>query len=254
MKIVQIVLILNLLLNFTGCSTATKQEETKGKTEAETLYKNSLQLIKDKRFILATEKLNSLKSQYPYSYYATHAELLLGDILFKQESFPEAGITYVLFKDFHPQYKDMNYVIWMIGESYFKQIPDSYDRDLSAAREAIKYYNELIRRFPAYEKVTQARERIKKSHWMLLQREKYIADFYFKTSVYKAARYRYLDILNNFEDDQLRVHAMLRVVKSSFNLEEYKKCLNYGDLYSEKLIGKQKEKLLNIINDCRGKI
>ena len=61
MKIVPTVLILTLLLNFTGCSTATKQEETKGKTEAENLYKNSLQLIKDKRFILATEKLNSLK-------------------------------------------------------------------------------------------------------------------------------------------------------------------------------------------------
>ncbi|MFT6604810.1 MAG: outer membrane protein assembly factor BamD, partial [Bacteriovoracaceae bacterium] len=109
-----------------------------GKTEAEVLYKEAQMLVDDGRYLMATEKLNSLRSQFPYSYFATHAELLQADILFDQENFVEAAAAYILFKDFHPRHKKISYVVWRIAESFNNQRPASYDRDLSPLYEAIK--------------------------------------------------------------------------------------------------------------------
>ncbi|MEX1099820.1 MAG: outer membrane protein assembly factor BamD, partial [Bacteriovoracaceae bacterium] len=138
-------LIFFTLFILVGCAT----EKPEGKTAAEVLYKEAQNLMDDGRYLLATEKLNQLKNQYPYSFYATPAELLQADILFEQENYVEAAAAYLLFKDFHPKHDKMPYVIFKIAESYFEQIPDTFDRDLQPAFEAIKYFKELVFRFPS---------------------------------------------------------------------------------------------------------
>ena len=76
------IILLNIIaLIAISCAT----EVPDGKTEAEVLYKEAKILMDDERFILATEKLNQLKNRYPYSFFATPAELLMADILFKQK-------------------------------------------------------------------------------------------------------------------------------------------------------------------------
>jgi outer membrane protein assembly factor BamD len=118
-------------------SCATKRPT--GSTEAEVLFKEAKDLISKSRYIQATEKLNSIRSQYPYSFYATHAELLQADILFSQENYAEAASAYILFRDFHPKYTELGYVIFRISESFYRQLPSTYDRDLSAGiEESIK--------------------------------------------------------------------------------------------------------------------
>ena len=92
-------------------------------------------MMEDGRYLLATEKLNQLKNQYPYSFYATPSELMLADILYKQENYVEAAASYLLFKEFHPKHEKIAYVIYKIAESYYEQIPETYDRDLQPAFE-----------------------------------------------------------------------------------------------------------------------
>lgn len=189
-------LVLVLLVVLTSC--ATKRPE--GATEAEVLYKEAKDLFSKSRFIQTTEKLNQIRSQYPYSYYATYAELMQADVLFAQENYPEAASAYILFKDFHPKYNDIGYVLFRISESFYQQLPSTYDRDLSAGIEAIKYYNELLQNYPNTEYVKDAREKIKKIEDMLSKKEIYIADFYFRTKDYKAAKARYEEILKTIDD------------------------------------------------------
>jgi outer membrane protein assembly factor BamD len=198
-----------------------------GKSEAEVLLKEAKELISDSRFLMATEKLNTLRSEHPYSYYATEAELLQADILFKQENFVEAAGAYILFKDFHPKNKKLEYVYFKIAESYFFQIPSSYDRDLSSAVEALKYFRELKARFPNSKYTKGGEEKVKKCQEMMEAKERYIADFYFKTEVYDAARHRYLDILKNFKTTSLRQHSILRVVETSLLIAKYSECVKY---------------------------
>jgi outer membrane protein assembly factor BamD len=201
-------------------SCASKRPE--GTTEAEVLFKEAKDLISKSRYIQASEKLNSLRSQYPYSFYATHAELLQADILFAQENYVESAAAYILFRDFHPKHEEMGYVIHRISESFYRQLPETFDRDLSAGIEASKYYQELLQLYPNTPYVTDARERITKIEDMIQKKEIYIADFYFKTKDFQAAKARYEEILPTLKNDEERTRIEKRIEESSQQLASSK--------------------------------
>ena len=205
--------ILILVLSIFVMSCATKRPE--GSTEAEILFKEAKQLIEKSRYIQATEKLNALRSQFPYSFYATHAELLQADILFAQENYAEAASAYILFRDFHPKYEELGYVIYRISEAFYRQLPDTFDRDLSAGVEAIKYFNELLTTYPQTDYVKDAQKRIDQIEDMLEKKEIYIADFYFKTKDYFAAKTRYEDVLKTLKNETERPRLLARVEESA---------------------------------------
>ena len=190
-------------------SCATKRPE--GSTEAEILFKEAKDLISKSRFIQANEKLNAIRSQFPYSYYATHAELLQADILFSQENYAEAASAYILFRDFHPKHSELGYVIFRISESFYRQLPSTFDRDLTAGVEAIKYFKELIQSYPNTEYVKDAQSRINQIEAMIEQKEIYIADFYFRTKDFEAAKSRYEDILKSLKNNDERLKILSRI-------------------------------------------
>lgn len=171
---------------------------------------------------MATEKLNAIRSQFPYSFYATHAELLQADILFAQENYAESAAAYILFRDFHPKYEELSYVIFRISESFYRQLPDTFDRDLSAGIEAIKYYNELITAHSKTEYVKDARARISQIEEMLERKAIYIADFYFKTKDFFAAKARYEEILTTLKNEHERSRIMVRLEEAEKKLNETK--------------------------------
>lgn len=210
MKIIHFLFVCILLVTV-GCST----KRPEGSTEAEVLFKEAKSLIDKSRYIQANEKLNQLRSQYPYSFYATHAELLQADILFAQESYAEAASAYILFRDFHPKYSELGYVIFRISESFYRQLPSTFDRDLSAGLEAIKYYSELLQSYPNTEYSKEAQQRINQIEEMLEKKEIYIADFYFKTKDYPAAKARYEDVLKNLKDENEKARISAQIEESS---------------------------------------
>lgn len=197
---------------FITISCATKRPE--GATEAEVLFKEAKELVSKSRFIQATEKLNTLRSQYPYSFYATHAELLQADILFSQENYAESAAAYILFRDFHPKYSEMGYVVFRISESFYRQLPETFDRDLSAGIEAIKYFNELTQSYAGTEYAKDALTRVNRIEDMLEKKEIYIADFYFKTKDFVAAKSRYEDILKSLKNNDERTRIANRIEES----------------------------------------
>lgn len=229
-----------------SCST----QRPEGETEAEVLYQEAQDLFESRRYLLATERLNTLRSRYPYSFYAAPAELLQANILFKQSLFAEAAAAYTLFRDFHPRHSEITFVLFRIGESHFRQIPRTYDRDLSPARDAIYFFTELINRHPNSEYVSEAREKIEEASLMLQNRERYVADFYFRTKVYESARYRYQQILQQFDSLELRDEAMLRIVKSSVELEELERCRNDFEAFINSISEKNKRKLQRAARSC----
>lgn len=221
-----------------------------GETEAEVLFKEANELLNDKRYILATEKLNTLRSQFPYSYYATSAELMQADILFSQENYEEAAAAYILFKDFHPKNNKLDYVMYKIAESYYQQIPETFDRDLTPAIKAITHYNELRSLFPSSEYLKDANEKLLKSHQMLLDKEKYIADFYFKTEDFESAKHRYIQILNEINDKALREHSALRLLSIGLTNKDSNFCKEVYSKYNSDFKGDKKVSAQEVYFKC----
>jgi len=243
--------LLILLLTFLSSCASDKPE---GRTEAEILYKEAQELIEAERYILATEKLNQIKTQHPYSFYSTPAELLQADVLFLQENYIEAAAAYLLFRDFHPKHERIAYVVFRIAESYYKQIPGTIDRDLEPAVESIKYYDEVIQKYGDSSYKSKAQKRIVSAKKMLRQKDLYIADFYFKTKEYSAARYWYLDILENHQNNKTRNHAMLHTILASHELKEWQSCLDYVEKFYQ-LVDKQAQKeIRSAKHKCENKL
>lgn len=236
-----------LLFLVAGCAT----ERPSGKTEAEVLFKEAQSLMEDHRYLLATEKLNTLRQHYPYSFYATHAELMQADILYNQENFVEAAAAYILFKDFHPKHPKLSYVLLRIAESFYFQLPDTFDRDLSPGHEAIKYYQELIRLFKTSKHAEMARKKIIEINNLIKSKEKYIADFYFKTEVWDSARYRYLSIIKNFRSKDLLDHSMIRVVRASGMMNRYSECNRFYKQYKNRISVEKRNQLENAYKVCK---
>ncbi len=247
---IQKFIILLIPLFMAACSS----DKPKGRTEAEVLFKEAEDLVKSERYILATEKLNTIKTQHPYSFYATPAELLQADVLYMQESFVESAAAYLLFRDFHPKHEKIAYVIFKIAESFYKQIPDTIDRDLEPAIEAIKYYDEVIQKYSDSSYKKDAEKKINKAKDMLRDKDLYIADFYFKTKQYSPARYWYLDILENHKDEKTRKHAMARTIMATFQLKEWQPCLDYIEKFYQLVDKESHSEIKSIKNDCKSKI
>jgi len=242
-----ILMTLSLLLLLASCAS----DQPEGKTQAEILYKEAQELMDSERFILATEKLNLIKTQHPYSFYATPAELLQADILFLQENYIESAAAYLLFRDFHPRHEKIPYVVFKIAESYYKQIPDTIDRDLEPAVESLRYYNELIQKYGDSSYRKDAETKINKAFTMLREKDQYIADFYFKTKEYSAARYWYLDMLENHEDKKTRNHAMLRTILATSKLKEWEQCLQYVEKFYQSVDKGAQKEIKSIKDDCQ---
>jgi outer membrane protein assembly factor BamD len=238
------------LLIYSGCSI----DRPEGKTEAEVLFKEAVKYKDEKRYLLSLEKLNLIKSQHPYSFYATHAELMQADIYYEQENYVESAAAYILFKDFHPKHEKIQYVLTRIGNSYFNQIPEDIDRDLSSAYEAIKYYSELVDKFPSSEFLEEAKGRIQDSKKKLEDKELYIADFYFKTKVFDAARYRYEFILRSIYRQDIVNHSVYQIVRSSYNLKEYERCIEDGSRFGSYYKDDDMSKLNDLVDKCRSKL
>jgi len=178
---------------FTGCSTMDKKSDT-----PEGAFAIAEEFDKDERYEEAIRRYTEVKNKFPYSNFATKAELAIADVYFKQESFPEAQVSYQAFRDLHPKHPQSDYVMFRIGLSYHNQLPSSLDRDLTVAQDVIQSFDDLLTRFPASQYTKEASEKKQETLKMLAGKEEYIAGFYFKREMYDSALTRYETLVSKY--------------------------------------------------------
>lgn len=230
-----------------SCSSSDKKKSGK---EAQNLYNEAVTLKQKKRYTLALERLDELQLQHPYTGLITPAELLRGEILFAQKLYEESAGAFSLFKDLHPRHRQLDYVYWMLAESFRHQLPRTHDRDLGSAYQAINFYEALIRRFPSSDYVASAREQITVCERMLLNKERSIADFYFKTKKYQAAHTRYLKLFRLTQDASFAGQALTGMMKSSLAVKDREQCLQNYQQYLEQVATTQKPMIDSLHQKC----
>jgi outer membrane protein assembly factor BamD len=224
-KILKLLFIFTILNFLCSCASEEKNADT-----AEGAFKIAKEYDDAERFEIAIQKYSDVKNKFPYSSFATMAELAIADVQFKRESYPEAQIAYQNFRDLHPKHNKIDYVIFKTGMSYFLQLPDSIDRDLSLAHDAIYSFNEIIKSFPNSEFVKEAREKREKSFIMLAEKELYVANFYYRQEKYDSALLRYEAAYNKYPGFGLDPKALLGAARSAAQLKDADKQKFYSNL------------------------
>ena len=174
MSVYWIFLIPAFLLVF-GCSS----EEKYDLNTAKGAYLQAKEYDDDELYEEALRQYADVKNRHPYSKYATMAKLAMADIHYKRESYVEAQHSYQNFRELHPTHEKRAYVTYKLAMSFYKYLPSSVDRDLSQAKFAIQFFDEVIQSHAESEYVKDAITNRRKTQEMLAGKVYYIAEFYF---------------------------------------------------------------------------
>ncbi|MCF6245858.1 MAG: outer membrane protein assembly factor BamD [Desulfobacula sp.] len=184
------------------------------------MEKNAEQLVSEgssafvsKDYKTALKAYTDLKDWYPFSKYATLAELKIADSHFRLEEYGEAIVAYEEFEKMHPKNEAIPYVIYQIGLSWFNQL-GTIDRDHTPAKKALTHFNRLVDQFPLDEYAQKASEHYKKCMANLSGHELYVADFYMRTQKYKAALNRYEYLIKTYPDSKEGQQALKKIKRA----------------------------------------
>jgi outer membrane protein assembly factor BamD len=195
---------------FAACSSSEKE----GSRAVEILFNEAEESFKDERYIVAEQKYREITNRFPYSEFATRAALRLGDTYFNQENFAEAAAQYRAFRDLHPEHPKSDYVVFRIGASHHKRLPDNVARDHSVAQDALNAYSLLLEAYENSPYASKAKKRISEIRKKLARKEKYVADWYFGQGRYISALTRYENLWNQYRDVAFEKEALVGMVRS----------------------------------------
>ncbi|MCC2679378.1 MAG: competence protein ComL [Pseudobdellovibrio sp.] len=224
-KIPKLLFILTLLPLLQSCSTVDKDPST-----AEEAFKIAQDYEKADRYQVAIQRYTDVKNKFPYSSLATEAELAIADVHYKSEDYSDAQISYQNFRELHPKHPKSDYVVFRTGLSYFQQLPETIDRDLTLATDAIYNFNELLKKYPESSYKAEAEEYRKKAYSMLTEKELYIADFYLKEKIYDSALLRYESALNKYSGFDYDSRILKGAIEASKELKNSEKEKQYTEM------------------------
>lgn len=226
LKTLRVIIILTAMgLFVSGCSTTEKNSNT-----PEGAFAIAEEFDQGERYEEAIRRYTEVKNKFPYSNFATKAELAIADVYFKQESYAEAQVAYQMFKELHPTAPQSDYVQFRIGLSFYNQLPSSIDRDLTLANDAILNLSELIKKYPNSQYVAEAKEKRSAAIKMLAEKEDYIGNFYFIRKIFDSALSRYEGLYNNYSGLGFDARALSRAAISAQKIGNTEKAKKYEEL------------------------
>jgi len=191
----------------TGCGDDAKGKPVSYQLTAKQNYDKGLAELKDENFIEAIKYFSFVKTRFPFSRFAPLAELRIADTHLARGRYVEAIDAYRQFIRFHPthEFVDNGYASYKICESYYKQIPDDWflsppasEKDQSAAKDALREYDQFISKYPGTRYAKEARQQRQECLRRLIDAELYVARFYLGRNQPKGTALRLRYILENY--------------------------------------------------------
>lgn len=210
------------------------EEEEQLPPEAQ-LTARALEYFQKERYQLAEEEFQKIRDRYPFSPYATVAELRLADCKYYRGIYEEAIPLYQDFEKLHPTNEAIPYVIFQIGSCYYN-LMDTPDRDQAATKNMIETYERLITRYPDSPFTLEAEKRIKEGRALLAEHEWVVAKWYFRTDQLPQGVKRLENIIALYPDTPIYPAAVKELLKYEY-VYEYLKREGYDQDKTESVTG-----------------
>lgn len=189
----------------------------------------------DESYPEAIKFFEHVKNKFPYSKYASLADLRMADAHFEREKWLEAADAYRMFVRFHPRHEKVAYATYRVAKAYYEAMSDDFflfpptrEMDQTSTRDAIAAFDEYLSRFPDGEHVKEAGELRTLARTRLAEHDVYAAEFYEQRKKWQGAAWRYERVANEFQDTGLAPDALLKA----------------ADIHAERLDEKAEAKIL----------
>jgi outer membrane protein assembly factor BamD len=228
MTAARLALMLPLLAFVGGCSTWSglglgnmfggDKEEVMPDEPAEKLYNEGVYYLNERRDAKAAgKKFEEVDRQHPYSDWARKSLLMSAYSYYDSKNYEEAITAAKRYVSLHPGTPDAAYATYLIGASYFDQIPD-VNRDQGRTEKAIAALEEVIRKFPGSEYAQSARRKIEEGHDQLAAKEMAIGRWYEDKKNFIGAINRFKVVVTRYQTTRHVEEALMRLTECYMTL------------------------------------
>jgi outer membrane protein assembly factor BamD len=161
----------------------------------------------------ATKKFDEIDNEHPYSDYARKAILMSAYLNFHRAKYQDAINDAERYVTLFPASDDAAYAQYLIGESYFRQIPD-VTRDQDIANKAMDAMNVIVQKYPESEYADDARHKVEVARDQLAGKEMQIGRYYQERREYVAAVNRFKTVVEDYQTTRHVEEALERLTES----------------------------------------
>jgi len=198
--------------------------------DARIAYETAMEAFEKEDCITAEPMFRDIRANYPYTRYAALSELREADCLSLQDKHVEAIEIYERFARVRASHESVPYARFKAAESQYEQIPSewwlsppAYERDMRAARDALKDLRRYLLDYPYDENADKAADMEKRTLQLLAQHELYVADFYLRREHPEAAIKRLTGMLQTYEGSGFEPQAMLLMGRTQLMMKDVPK-------------------------------
>ena len=235
-RIYNIIFILIIVLNV-SCSKDKKKisaiNEKNLDTQVLEAYKEGMKNLDEGYVLFAAKKFNEVEILYPQSEWAPKSSIMAAYAYYSKDYYDDAISELKRFVRVYPNYKDIDYVYYLLAISYYEQIVDE-KKDLQSIVNAKENFKIVQNKFPKSEYALDASFKIDLIDDILAAKQMYIGRYYFGQKKWIAAINRFRAVIDDYERTIYTEEALHRLVEIYYTLgltdeaEKYAKLLGYN--------------------------
>ena len=181
------------------------------------LYNEGLAYLNAGKLGEASKSFNEVDRQHPYSEDARKALIMSAFASYRRGKFDETVASANRYLALYPGSPDAAYAQYLIGQCYFKQIPD-VTRDQAATKKAIAAMDNIVNNYPDSEYAADAKQKANIARDQLAGKEMQVGRYYLERREYIAAINRFKVVVSDYQSTRHVEEALQRLTEANMAL------------------------------------
>ena len=196
-------------------------------------YQDGVKNLETGDVLYAAKKFNEAETLFPQSEWAPKSALMAAYAYYTQDYYSDTIAELERFIRVYPLSKNLDYVYYLLGISYYEQIVDE-KKDLQSIIKAKEYFKIVSKDYPNTNYSLDAEYKIDLVNDTLASKEMYIGRYYFDKKKWIPAINRFRTVIDNYETTIYAQEALHRLVEVHYILglkdeaKKYAKLLGYN--------------------------
>jgi outer membrane protein assembly factor BamD len=201
-----------------GLNLFEKQDQLGPDQPADKLYNEGVFLMNRRsEYKNAAKKFEEVERQHPYSEWARKSLIMTAYAKYEAREYDEAISAARRYVTLHPGSPDAAYAQFLIGTSYYDQIPD-ITRDQGRTEKAIAALEEVTRKYPDTEYAASAKNKIEMARDQLAGKEMMVGRYYQSRKDFTGAINRFKVVVTQYQTTRHVEEALMRLTESYMTL------------------------------------
>ena len=196
-------------------------------------YQEGVKSLETGDALYAAKKFNEAETLFPQSEWAPKSALMAAYAYYTQDYYLDTIAELERFIRVYPLSKNLDYVYYLLGISYYEQIVDE-KKDLQSIIKAKEYFKIVSKNYPNTNYSLDAEYKIDLVNDTLASKEMYIGRYYFDKKKWIPAINRFRTVIDDYDTTIYAQEALHRLVEVHYILglkdeaKKYAKLLGYN--------------------------